>query len=175
MLVPKRTARAEAHEFTNPVTAHIVSFLRRIGIAVHAAELHGAGFLPGLHIRGGTLLVDEGALQWPGDLLHEAGHIAVTPSALRPGLCGSVTSDAGDEIAAIAWSYAALLHLGLDAEVVFHRGGYGADSRTLSDNFTRGYYIGVPMLQLRGIALDEKTAAECGRAAYPHVIRWLAE
>ncbi|MGB7019857.1 MAG: hypothetical protein WBD80_11725, partial [Xanthobacteraceae bacterium] len=51
--------------------------MRSIGIEVRAATLIEPTFLPGLDIRHGAILADEARLTYPGDILHEAGHIAV--------------------------------------------------------------------------------------------------
>ena len=104
--------------FANPVTERMAAFVRGIGIEVRAEQLADATFLPGLDIRHGAVVVDEERLSYPGDLLHEAGHIAVAPPEQRaePALAPS----GGDELATLAWSYAAARHLGLDAGVVFH-------------------------------------------------------
>ena len=72
--------------------------------------------------------MDSEKLKYPGDLLHEAGHIAVTEEKLRS-LIGTEQMESswptdGDEIAAILWSFAACQHLGLELEVVFHPDGY---------------------------------------------------
>ncbi|HEY0150317.1 MAG TPA: hypothetical protein VGB70_15115, partial [Allosphingosinicella sp.] len=66
-----------------PVTGEILAFLARIGIAAETAAIAGGTFLPGIAVRRGTLAVDPERLVWPGDLLHEAGHIAVTDPARR--------------------------------------------------------------------------------------------
>ena len=66
----------------------ILAFLHAIGIEVREAPVSGDAFLPGVRIEDGALVVDRATLRWPGDLLHEAGHIAVTPAALRPALPG---------------------------------------------------------------------------------------
>ena len=41
--------------------------------------------MPGLTIVDGTLVVDAVRLAWPGDILHEAAHIALTPPSRRAG------------------------------------------------------------------------------------------
>ena len=46
---------------------------------------------------------------------------------------------------AIAWSYAAAVHLGLDPAVVFHEAGYRGGSGSLIENFAQERYIGVPI------------------------------
>jgi hypothetical protein len=103
-------------DFSDPLTAKIAGFLTEIGIEVIAARIAEETFLPGILVKNGSLLVDESKLAYPGDLLHEAGHIAVTPGALRTSLNGVVAESDEHiealEAAAIAWSYAAAMHLG---------------------------------------------------------------
>ena len=41
--------------------------------------------------------------------------------------------DAGEEMGAIAWSYAAALHIGLDPRVVFHEDGYKGAANSHSE------------------------------------------
>jgi hypothetical protein len=69
--------------FADPLTERLAGFVREIGIDVRAAELPDDTFLPGLDIRDGAILVDERRLAHPGDILHEAGHLAVTDAAER--------------------------------------------------------------------------------------------
>ena len=56
-----------------------------------ASLVEDVAFLPGIRLEQGALLVDESQLTYPGDLLHEAGHIAMTPPELRPSLSGAIT------------------------------------------------------------------------------------
>lgn len=148
--------------------ATIVEFLRSIGIPVETAALPEDGFLPAIAVKEGRLLYDPERLQWPGDLLHEAGHIAVTEPVLRPTV-SDFESDGGDEMAAIAWSYAAALASGIDPRIVFHDHGYRGDGRSIADNFAEGRYIGVPMLQYYGLARFRQDEGE----QYPAMIKWL--
>ena len=87
--------------------------------------------------------------------------------------------DAGEggaeEMMAIAWSYAASVHLHLEPDVVFHPAGYRGGSQALIDNFTQGRTIGVPMLQWVGLTTEPKHAAARGVEPYPHMVRWLRE
>lgn len=161
------------HAFTDPTAARIVGFLREIGLEVVAGDLPGPTFLPGIQIRDGKLLVDEARLLYPGDLLHEAGHLALTPADKRPTVSDNVGDDLGEEIGAIAWSYAALVHLGLDASVVFHDAGYRGSARAFIDNFAAGRYVGVPLLQWMDLTLEERPAREQGLPPYPHMLCWL--
>jgi hypothetical protein len=133
----------------------------------------GADAVPGINVDRGTLLVDRARLQHQGDLLHEAGHLAVVPAEERTQLVGDAGSDPAREMMAIAWSYAALCHLALDPTVVFHEDGYRGGSRTLIENFSAGRYIGVPVLQWLGMTADAKLAAELGIEPYPAMRKWL--
>ena len=54
-------------------TDRIVDFLRGIGLPVTEGSVPDDCFLPGVRIHHGTLVFDRQRLQWPGDLLHEAG------------------------------------------------------------------------------------------------------
>jgi hypothetical protein len=117
-----RTPAHSAAMFANPLTAMLTGFVRDIGIEVRDANLPEPTFLPGLDIRFGALLVDEERLLYPGDVLHEAGHIAVASPEERSR--ETLKPRGGDEIAAIAWSYAAARRLEIDPAIVFHEAGY---------------------------------------------------
>ena len=67
--------------FQNPLTQRIAEFLRSIGLPVRAGAIPDATFLPGIHMERGGLVADEARLCYPGDLLHEAGHLAVMTAA----------------------------------------------------------------------------------------------
>lgn len=156
----------------DPVTARIVAFLTEIGIPVVVESLDTDTLLPAMTVRDGALVIDPARLEWPGDLLHEAGHIAVTDPVLRPTL-REVPSDPAEEMAAIAWSYAAAVELGLDAAVVFHEAGYRGGGPGLAEGFTAGQYFGVPLLDWFGMTSEPRRAAQQGLPAYPVMQRWL--
>ena len=160
--------------FTNELIAQIAQFLAEIGIEVHAANLNGETFLPGLHIDAGVIYVDEAHLLYPGDILHEAGHLAVMAPEDRRKTGAHVGEDGGFEMAAIAWSYAAALHIGIDPAVVFHADGYRGGGQNIIENFRNRRYFGVPILQWLGMTLDEATAARTGGAPFPHMVKWLS-
>jgi hypothetical protein len=161
--------------FTDPITATIVTFLRDIGIPVYTEKLTDSTFLPGILLRHGGIVIDVERLRFPGDLLHEAGHLAVSSPDRRAAIDGDAGPDAAEEMMAIAWSYAASVHLQLDSSVVFHPDGYRGGSEALIENFTQGRYIGVPVLQWLGMTLEPRQAAERGVAPYPHMLRWLRD
>jgi hypothetical protein len=156
--------------FADPLTERLVAFVRGIGIAVRAAPLREETFLPGIDIRAGAILIDEPRLTYPGDILHEAGHLAVTDPAERN--APALSPSPGDELTAIAWSYAALRHLEIDPAIVFHAAFKGG-SASIIENFTAGRYFGVPLLQLYGMSVEPRFAAAKGVEPYPHVLRWL--
>lgn len=160
--------------FANPLTERLAQFVRDIGIDVRANELPDKTFLPGLEVRDGVLLIDEARLTYPGDILHEAGHIAVAEPEARN--ASSLAPNDGEEMATLAWSFAALRHLGLAPEVVFHPHDYKGGSQALIDafaNISAGTAIGVPMLQYFGMTVEPKFAAERGVEPFPHMLRWL--
>lgn len=67
----------------NEYLSTCISFLNETGIETKFEKLYESCFLPGLSIRNGTIIIDREALSYPGDILHEAGHIAVVPAAER--------------------------------------------------------------------------------------------
>ena len=90
--------------FSNPVTEKICQFIREIDISVEAAIIDEDTFLPGIYIRDGAILVDEDKLLYPGDLLHEAAHLATTVPEERDESHAEVGESGGDEMMAIAGS-----------------------------------------------------------------------
>jgi hypothetical protein len=148
----------------------VVGFLRDIGFRVEEDEVAADTFLPGIVITQGALRFDPAGLLSAGDLLHEAGHLALLPPADRERSNGVFEADGGYEMGAIAWSYAASVHLALPIASLFHDGGYRGGAEALRDNFSAGRYVGVPMLAWRGL-LEGDTAIN----SYPKLKRWLAE
>jgi hypothetical protein len=137
-------------EYLNAITG----FLSKVGVEWQFCQLQEETFLPGLQISNGTLLIDKEKLKYPGDILHEAGHIAVEPASTRNILSDNVMecgqSD-GEEIAAIAWSWAASAEIGLPPNVVFHPAGYRGSSESLIDCFETGGLFGQPLLGAWGL------------------------
>ncbi|MCV9927641.1 hypothetical protein OIU83_08270 [Flavobacterium sp. LS1R49] len=156
----------------------VLSFLEEIGINIIEKELDTT-FLPGLSLGPNCLYIDFEKLLYPGDILHEAGHLAVTPTSDRM-LAGTdkISADwptQGEEIAAILWSFAAAKHLKLPIEFVFHPNGYKNESELLISNFNNENYIGLPFLEWAGLALGNERAMKEGKEAFPTMIKWLRE
>lgn len=153
--------------------------MNEIGIPVLAASLKDQTFLPGILVKAGTLLVDEEKLKFPGDLLHEAGHLAVAPANLRDKLSDEVVLPDVNlsvlEAQAILWSFAACLYLEINPRIVFHKGGYKGRSEGLLLNFGLGVYPGVPGLEENGMAYAESKAHELGAEPFPVMQKWLRD
>ena len=157
----------------------VFSFLNEIGIAIIEKELDEATFLPGLSLGSNCIYIDSDKLLYPGDILHEAGHLAVTTTSERK-LIGTQAMSSewptqGDEIGAILWSYAALYHLELPLEFVFHPNGYKNNSDWYISNFNSGNYIGLPLLQWMGLTLSESQAIIENKKAFPVMQKWIRD
>lgn len=146
--------------FDTPETSKILDFVREAGIPVELGELAEDTVLPGMTVARGALVVDPERLGFPGDLLHEAGHVAVADPAADH---DAVSSDPGEEMAAIAWSYAAALAIGIDPRLVFHDQGYHGGGAYIAENFAEGRTFGVPMLQRWGLTHS---------ALFPAMLGW---
>ncbi len=156
-----------------------IDFLNAIGIPSIVRKIDKPCFLPGFLIEDGCIVVDKDTVVYPGDILHEAGHIAVTPADKRASLndLSIMNSDnkAAEEMMAIAWSYAACVHLELDPYFVFHEHGYKGGGGYIADNFKQKRYFGLPMLEWVGLTVSEEKAARLRVPPYPHMLKWLRE
>ena len=150
----------------------IAAFLISIGIDAREGEIGETTFLPGIRIDHGAIIFDKERLLYPGDLLHEAGHVAVCAESERMSLFGDIgTGDkgvSGEEIVAQLWSYAACLEMGIAPEVVFHETGYKGASAWILSNYRRGDYIGLPLLVWMGLAAPRDEPG-----GFPAMRKWL--
>jgi len=149
----------------------IAAFLASIGIETELGSVAGDSLLPGITVRSGRLRVDPATPAYPGDLLHEAGHLAVHDPATRAST-DEPGDDPGDEMAAIAWSVAAAKACGVPLETLFHPGGYRGWSQCLPEAFATGGF-GIPLLAAYGMTAERHRAAEWGVPAFPAMTRWL--
>ena len=161
--------------FRDPLTVVIADFLRQIGLGIRAGAVAGETALPGIDIDNGALVVDDDKLLYPGDVLHEAGHLAVVTAQRRAAFHHDVGNNPAEEMMAIAWSYAAALHLGIDPTIVFHEGGYRGGSNAILEALQHDGRIGVPMLEYVGLAHRQEHPMPPGAKPYPAMIRWLRE
>ena len=163
----------------DPLVHTITEFVRSIGIEVNFDTITEETFLPGILISNGRLIIDTDQLLYPGDILHEAGHIAAMPAAERNSLRGNIgmvknASEAlGEEMMAIAWSYAACVTIGIPPEIVFHEHGYKGASQWYIQQYTSGNYLSLPLMQWAGFCYDTVKATEHGALPYPHMIKWM--
>jgi len=157
----------------------IFAFIARIGLPIAEEPLPADTFLPGIAVRDGGLVVDPDRLKWPGDLLHEAGHLAVLPAALRNAahddLPDSIDAGHAGELEAMAWAYAAAVELGLPMEVLIHDGGYNGKARDLLQMYTFGVYPGLRGLCDVGMTASPGFTPECGPVHYPRMLHWLRD
>ncbi len=165
--------------FKNPIAQTISNFLWSIGIPIYSAEINVDTFLPGIRIIEGAILVDEDKMLSAGDILHEAGHLAILSPETRKTLTDTVVYNeayqAGEEMAAIAWSWAAMKHLGIAPEVVFHPEGYKGGSDNIIENFEQEHYFGVPVLAYKGLCFDGTSRNLGTNTPFPKMIKWTAE
>lgn len=171
--VPQSTSMTQEKEKLIDLFVH---FLRGIGLSVELKTDDSPSFLPGVRITMGGLSIDPERLLYPGDILHEAGHLATLPYHIRRTLDGDLPDTdlhRGAEMMTLAWTYAACIHLRIPPSVVFHENGYKGQHNELINAFESGQYIGLPLLQYYGLAYDEKNAAQHNTQPFPHMINWL--
>ncbi|WP_020408652.1 hypothetical protein [Hahella ganghwensis] len=151
--------------------SQITGFLNSVGINTRFSQLEIPTFLPGLYIEQGKLVIDVDRLTYPGDMLHEAGHIAVTPPDKRPLLTGDVHRcghGPAEEMAAIAWSWAALKNMALPADILFHPEGYKGGSQNYIEAFESHNYFGYPMLVYWGLTNNPDESD-----GFPKMLQWV--
>ncbi len=159
--------------FALPETTVMVCFIREIGLQVWKETIEEKTFVPGVLIKHGGLAVDEDKLLYPGDLLHEAGHLAVMRPEQRATVYKDASNQPADEMMVLAWSYAAALHLGLDPEVVFHANGYKGDAAWLAEHYAKEGAVGLPMLEWIGLTDGPIRAQKNGTEPFPRMRAWL--
>lgn len=152
------------------------SFVKDVGLEVSYEPIETKTFLPGILVRRGGLVIDKKKLLYPGDILHEAGHLAVMPLSIRQNMNNDLGNDdiqKGGEMMAIAWSYAACIYLNIDPYIVFHEQGYRGGGKDLVKNFEKGNILGLPLLQWQGMSYGVKEAERLKVQPFPHMVQWL--
>jgi hypothetical protein len=166
-----KTEAAEA-QYRENLIATFHDFLEEIGIVLREGEVPEKTFLPGLCIQNGEVVYDKSRLLYPGDILHEAGHVAVCNSAERVTMCGDVAAaddgKSGEEAITLLWTWAAIKKTGIPPEVVFHDHGYKDQSEFLIESFENGNYIGLELLVWAGMTNHPGT-----REGFPQMKNWL--
>lgn len=148
----------------------ITGFINDIGISCEEGIVDQHTFLPGVDIVDGDIIFDRVMMDSYGDLLHEAGHIAVLKEEARDVVTSSdVWGDLGEEkaeVAAIAWSWAAADFLNIPPQVIFHDEGYRGGADSIIDRFSRKDYVGVDLLEDMGMT-------GCDEQIFPQMANWL--
>jgi hypothetical protein len=172
----------------------VVSFLRGIGIPCDIVP-GATGFMPGVRIhQGGLQIAPEVAL---GDVLHEAGHLAVLPGRFRRLANDDVSvvqklmmdtvdftnPDSGEARAALqsgdaeatAWAWAAGEYLELDPSQVIRDRDYGGTGRDVRFALKNRAYLGINGLASGGFCVTRPGPLEKlkGLPAYPQLAMWV--
>lgn len=183
-------------------TQRVIEFLRSIGLTVEVSDEAAAppeSFLPGVMVRNGGLVVYPGA--FPGDLLHEAGHLCTLCSPFRELADGNL-SKAFAEITrymranpegllkwpedpvsraamqcsdpeATAWQYAAAQHIGLPDKWLFPKGSYAGNAATTLMALKTNSYMGINGLQAAGWTYARRNPSRPEQLVYPKLAFWM--
>jgi hypothetical protein len=154
----------------------ILLFVKEIGLSYQLKQIIGDTFLPGLKLTNGSLVIDVNQLKYIGDILHEAGHLACMPPEIRMTMnenLEDIDLHRGGEMMAMAWSYAACIHLELDPHLVFHENGYKGDGKNIVMNFQQGQYLGVPLLIWCGMC--QRADLNNKSQGFPKMLTWTCE
>ncbi len=169
----------------------IVRFLTDIGFVVEESSRSSEGFLPGILVYGMHLYI--GPELSPGDLLHEAGHIAIVPKMFRSFLKGDVEGSLDKyaneyikthfnpncdedpiirgllqcgEAEAIAWSYAAAIAAGIPPTSVFHSAAYDGEGESIIFALSMSAHPGINGLQAANMTTVKM---------FPKMKKWLQD
>jgi hypothetical protein len=170
-----------------------IGFLNAIGITAFY-ETGATGFSEGCRIDHGTLAVDPGCRI--STMLHEAGHLAITPSCFRSWMHGNLyegqrrmldaVSDAGlhpddplyragiqcSDPEATAWAWAAGIALGLTGAEIIRDDEYGGEGESIRLALRMRAYVGVHGLAHAGLC---RIRDRDGLAGWPHLLCWTQE
>ena len=174
----------------------VISFLADIGIETRA-EKGANGFIPGVLIDKGVIAYDIEVAS-VADLLHETGHLAITPPEYRPlmskgliqGLKLMFDSIEQREIMpdspmyraiiqcsdpeATAWAWAAGLHLELPPELIIDSEAYDGTGDEIRSMLQFNAYLGINGLSHGGMCVSsDAVARHRGVEAFPKMLRWL--
>lgn len=158
------------------------------------------GFLPAIRVVDGGLEVDVDRV-FPGDVLHDAGHLSVIPSRFRAEASGDLTAvcDAmnvwlventaglerhpedptcrqvlqSSEAEAIAWQYAAARAIELPDQWLFPPDGFDGEGPGLLLSLRLGSHLGVNGLQAAQWT-HAPSRLQRHAVTYPALSRWLA-
>jgi hypothetical protein len=171
-----------------------LSFLQEIGLPWQWSP-GAAGFIPGVDIQRGELLVDAKARA--SAVLHEAGHLAVIPGEFRRLVCGNVDGahrlmfeqlahedpDSPRMRAALqcsdgeatAWAWAAGIHCGIPDGEIIQDDEYDGEGAILRVQLRRKAFVGINGLCYAGFAAQKDGDLQRlrGLPVYPKLGMWL--
>lgn len=174
--------------------ALVTRFLEGLGFTIRICPGVN-GFLSDIAIVDGELHVARRDDDLAGELLHEAGHLAVLPEQFRSQASGDLSgviqlmSDWLDahaptlhpddarvrailqagETETVAWSYAAANELGIDTRIPFYR-GFDGEGLDLHAQVASGCYFGVHGLAAAGMS---DIPRRWSTTPFPKMKRWL--
>jgi hypothetical protein len=175
----------------------IQAFLDRVGIVMTQTPDPVEGFLPGVRIVHGGLLVGPGADA--DSILHEAGHLATTPAPFRDLMHGNVTGGqkkmadallAGvldpecdlvvqamqcSDAEASAWAFAAGRAIGLPDDKIILDSSFDGGGASIRQALALSAYLGINGMVRAGMCAQGLYARMKGLPAYPEMIRWTQE
>ena len=178
---------------SNPQLRAVTAFFSEIGLAWQLQP--GAnGFVPGVEIEGGVLLLDPDAS--PSAALHEAGHLSCMPAEFRHLAQGDLKDvfcamldtlndmdpDAPQAKAIIqcsdpeatAWAWAAGMHIGLPINQIILDDEYNGNGHVLRLQLQMRAYAGINGLANAGFCVTRPRLEDVtGLPAYPKLVRWL--
>jgi hypothetical protein len=168
----------------------VLKFLADIGLEFRLVDEANNGFINHIQIKNGVLLIDP--YSPAPDILHEAGHLAVTPSRWRRLASGNMADvhrlmfydlnemnlhpdhplsraaiNSGD-VEATAWAWAAGKHIGLeDHEIIVFNdpSAYNGDGKGIAFMLHSCTYFGIHGLQHAGFC-------RAGNFGYKHLPKY---
>lgn len=180
----------------NAIITSIVDFLRSIGLRVEYGKVPSRSFAVGVAIVRGGLVVSPRAS--PSCLLHEAGHLAITPTRYRGWMTGNLDLGSIERMIAdytarraqfalddsdllyravvscsdpeaSAWAWAAGKHLGIHEEDVIRDSDYDGGGASVRLGLRIRRYPGINGLRFAGMCERR------GAGSYPTMLKWLQD
>lgn len=173
-----------------------IDFVLGIGIPVKVSDRTNAldTFLPHIRIEYGELVVSP-RRAFPGDILHEAGHIALLPrrlriyalddlqqalqmgsEILRQPDCSAYTQAAirlsASDAAVTAWQFAAHKKIGLPKALLFPLQSYGGQENLIYVSLDHNNYVGINELTKAGLTMHSEQM-NLGAPVFPQLKSWL--
>ena len=198
MPVTKKTVRTPDEDRLHWVRA-CISFVQGIGLEVVTRDSGVRGFIEGVRVRAGVLHVGLDTV-FPGDVLHEAAHLALIPLRFRhladgdlrdvnkamrnyveahgeglmrhpeDPLCRAVLQ--ADEQEAAAWQYAAALKVGLPDVWLFPDDAFEGNGKAVLQYLKLKRHMGINGLQAARWTLVRKNP-HIDLPVYPELAHWL--